>query len=266
MTTFGYYTTVQCAPAAGDERLNIGVLGYDPGTGALDIHFGAYRRRLGAQLVDPETLHFLDQEVDSLRAWVRLWAGRLTLERLRDVLAQSTGIVRFATLRPMAIRDFEQDLVTLVQRALGQSAIASPRKGGVHSLLATLDERFKSLEDEQRLHFRTRVHIPDVDVVMPVHYHFKNGHDTYIIAESFGGRKRDLLDRAATLAVRGKLLSDRTHGASQLAVVLAYDDDETRTEHDHAIRQVFQDHAILVVSVDELDAFVATVQQDARPW
>ena len=263
-----HFSLVQiCPDPERGEAINVGLILLCPSTMQLIVRFVNFRRR--ATCIFPaigSDLAHIEGEIESLSEWARLQSGVLSLSGLRDFIQRPCGLLQFTPLRWTRVEDAEMEADLLCQRLVGglPSRSIEQRIRLVYNFLRDLDGRFRPLQEAGRVQIRSRVEIPGYDVLMPVHYRYLNGRETFVLAEPFGGRQASMLDRAAKLAMRGDQLVRSTNGRRNLSVIPIFERSDTASKHEGQLLELFSRHSVSMVRGAEINDFVEYVTANAR--
>ncbi len=135
------------------------------------------------------------------------------------------------------------------------------------AVFPTLDDLFHRLEQQGRARLNVTVTVPLAASRLHIPYAYRNGDLNLVKPQVFSGQEAPTVGLALRLAVEGDLL--RRHGAegdgpTRLIVVPSFEPSDDGDIAKSRVRNILHEYHVRTVPEDQIDAFVAEVEQQAH--
>lgn len=261
----GYYSVIQyCPDRSRMEAANVGVMLLCP-----EIGFVGARTTDGNDRIS----HFFGRDsFDAQRVNAAKQAIEKRLEVDRESFRTPEDMVRFidtrgndillTSPRPVKVTDPASDLDELFDELVGGRA----RRQRGQPEIPALDEAFRRPSLKDRVKFNVEVVVPVVELTLKVPYTYRNGVLNLVKPQRFGADEHRATDVAMRLAFNGDRLRLATEDGDErkLIVVAAFDTSADTSNLRTRIDNVLGCYEIRVVHEDQIESFVAEVEQGAH--
>lgn len=249
----GYYSLVQyCPDPSRLEAANVGVLLFCPALQFIKARISQDNRRIDK--------FFGHRDWDLVKAQKRAVVERLiadaahfrTLDDLQDYAGRRANEIQLSPVRPLKVRDADEELENLYQRLVGDH---EHRERGPRATTLFRDAAAKAGVEQ----------LLKKDVTVTVPYGYRNGRFNLIEPERFDAVDADtVFDRASRRAVEGQFLYEAEHpqfGHLQLAVVAQFGEE---SEGDmETIKTIFDRHSVKLFTFDDLSPLFEDIRRSA---
>jgi len=264
----GYYSLIQfCPDPSRLETVNVGVVLFCPEEGFLDAITSSDNRR-AEKLVGRGNLEKAALNAAKFSLERRLEVDRdsfQSLEDLRKFIDSRGNWLTLTDSRPIKVFDAKAELENLFNELVGGVSLRMKR-AQTKQLFPALNETFEKLHNEGRAQLNIKVRIPIMDRLINVPYAYQNGALNLVKPHHFSHNESSSVDAAMRLAVEGDLL--QRHGSdiasnAQLVVVASFDETNS-TALRGRISDLFNEYSVKNIIDEEIDEFLARVNQEAH--
>lgn len=262
----GYYSLIQfCPDPSRAEAVNLGVALFCPEAGFLGARTAAGNRAaaklVGRAGIDRAALNAAKRAIE--RRFEVDRASFQTLDDFQRFAETRANVLKLTAPRPIKVVEPEKELDQLFQELVG----GRPRQTRQRAVLPPLDDVFHRLEQQGRARLNVTVTVPLAGRRLQVPYAYRNGDLNLVKPQVFSGQEAPAVDLAMRLAVEGDLL--QRHGAegegpTRLIVVPSFEPSDDGDMAKGRVRDILGEYHVRMVPEDQLDAFVAEVEQQAH--